>query len=219
MGLVTLENFRAELVGTLGRDPGDPVTTRWINFGYQHLGTLIDFDVLDKNWSLSTVAGQYEYANTPLLASPTYYLGTKYIYNNDGDARLEWLPQAEFYDYADGVTGRPRYWATEGDNILLHPTPLVAESHKVVYKSAPVALSADGDMTVLSASLDLVIVYLAAAHAFSQLNEEDRAGFMEQKALAYIQTHVTEDKIQGIAGQMAAYPGDEFEQVPGGASR
>lgn len=196
----------------MGRNPDAANVTlnRWLDFAYMDLAALVDFERLYNTWDLATVAGTFEYANTPLQADPSRYMGTKAVFNTSTRRRLDWVPFADFLTYDITSQTPPLRWSLRGDQILIQPPG--AATLQVVYKEAPVAFASDSSKTVLSTIWDQVLVMLAASHGFSTLNEEERSAYFLQKAQQHIQTHITEERIEeSLGGLMPTYP--KFQEV------
>lgn len=209
MGLQTLANLRAELEGTIGRNPDalNVVLNRWVNFGYLDLASKVDFYVLDNRFVITTAAGQFEYPHTALQADPLRHLATKLVWDETGKRRLDWLPLPDFYSYDLQNPGVPQYWTIDGDLLLVSPPEGASRNLRVVYKEAPAPLVNDTDVTVLPSVWDLAVVQLAASHGFAALNEEQRSAYWLQEAIQYIQTRISESRAEvEMPGLEPSYP-------------
>ena len=209
MGYMTLDDFRTDLQSALGdRGFENPRLDRWINHGYLDLAGSVDFEVLNTDASIDTVAA------TQTIDTPSGAMIVQLVRDQDNDNLLGWVPKVEFFRRSASVSGKPTHWTRHGDLIYLYPIPDDAYEMWVPYKAAPELLAATLDVSVLPDIWDLAIFYLSAHHALVALGDEQRAASWFSRAVLYIQSRMTETDLHATAaGLGASLPGGGMEAL------
>lgn len=187
----TLDNFRDDVQSAIGeRGIANAKLNRFINDAYLDVCKGVDFEDLEKSdTSQTTVDGTEDYD------VPTGSLVVKGVIDTTNDNLLEFITKYEFYrrrstDASD--EGEPTEWTRHIDKIKLHPVPDDAYALEILYKVVPTLLSADADTLAIPEVWDPVVLMLAIHYSFLSLGEEDRAMVYFQRAVAYIQSCITE---------------------------
>lgn len=187
MGILDLSEFRDELTLVLGNQEQDATRlSRWVNFGYLELTSVVDFEILDKEYTFSTSIGTQAYAE------PSDVLVIKLVRSNSQDKNLDWVGKEDLLRRPKGSSGAPRVWARFDGNILLHPVPDAVESMAVAYKTNPTVLSLDADKTAIPGQWDQAVILLAGVVGFSFLGEQDKSVALYNRAITYIKTQLIE---------------------------
>jgi hypothetical protein len=190
MGVMTLSDFRSDIQQAMGnRGLGNPFLDRHINYGYQDVCGMVDFEELEEDAASSTTQGQVH------VTMPATAWLIKVVRNTTDDTRLEWVPKTEFWRLSQ-AGGIPTRWTRHKDQILLNPLPNVSKSLKIVYKKSPAILAAVTDMSVLPTTWDAAIFLFAAHFSLMALGEEQRAGAWFQRGIAYVQSRMTEGEVK-----------------------
>lgn len=202
MGLMTLENFRADLQSALG-DKGinNPRLDNWIHFANLDLAGSVNFEDLTVRTTLPTVIAQ------PYVAVPDNVLIVVLVRDITNDNLLGWLPKAEYYRRSQSTTGPPDNWTRDKDELLLHPVPDAIVDLLVITKGTPTKMAAPGDTTIYPDIWDPAILLLAAHHGLLALGEDQRSAAWLARAITYIQSRMTEDVLHAdMAGLGASIP-------------
>jgi hypothetical protein len=173
MGYVTLADYRVDVQSALGdRGIPNPRLDRWINYGYLHLATAIDFQILINDASVNTVVSQ-NFVTVPTGSSKV--LLTKTVV---ADNLLGWVPKAEYFRRPVLPTGTPAVWTEHNGKILLNPVPSAILALLVVYRKPPAIFTVTTQASVLPDEWDTAIFQLAVHHALLALGEEQRAAVL-----------------------------------------
>lgn len=188
MGLITLSEFRERLDVTLGdrnlsSDPFDDA----INDAYMEIAGGVEFKEFEAIHQFVTVDGTISYALPAVdIAAVEFIVRTSDFLN------LRWVSKGEFLRLDPG-DATPTVWTRIGDSIYLNPTPDAAYGIDLHYRTMPGILSADADVTEISRLWDQPVYLLAVHYMWMALGEEDRGVVWYQRALAALQSRMTED--------------------------
>jgi len=200
MGVVTLLNFRTEIISAMsGRvtEAADVAKmNRWVNAGYLEVTGAIDFAELDAVFNVATVDGTVEYAG------PTDAAGWRSVFDETNDLLLERVSLEQLYRRERSIKNIPDFWSRRGDTLILSPTPNAVINERLLYKKNAAILDDDADLTAISGTWDHAIYLLAMSSAHLSFSEENRATFWRNLAVAYIQSRFTEGDL--ISGRFVA---------------
>lgn len=192
MGLLKLLDFRDELDVTFGERNVDPIHyNRWINYAYFDLCTSVDFDVLDDELDITTVALTRSYDDPA-----GDYIIIKHVRDETNDYALTWLPKEDFFRLTAADNGEPKRWTLHKEKLWFYPNPDGAYSLLAIFKELPDALAEDGDPTVLHAGWDAAVSMLASHYGYMAMGEEARGIAWFNRAIAYIQSRMTDEGLQ-----------------------
>lgn len=192
MGAMTFAEFGTELDLVLGdRDLDSTRIGRWVNFAYHDIAGAIDFEEFDADVTTPTVAG------TPEIDAPADSQVIQIVKDVSNDILLGWIPKTEYYRRAVLPQAAPKYWTRHSDLIKLNPVPDGIYDLLVIYKTPPAVMSGS-DVTEISAVWDQAIHFLSVHHALLSLGEEQRAAVWLQRAMAYIQSRMTQADLHFI---------------------
>lgn len=202
MGLLTLSDYRTDLQTALG-DKGivDSRLDRWINAAYLDLAGSVNFEILDADATVPTVA------STASVTAPADSLVIELVRDTTSDRLLAWIPKAEYFARSAATEGEPLNWTRHGDDIYLHPIPDAIYSLFIPYKKSPDILATDAATSIFPAIWDHAIFLLSVHHATLVLGDEQRAAAWLSRAIVYIQSRMTEDDLHsGAPGLGASLP-------------
>jgi hypothetical protein len=213
MGFMTMDDFRTDLQSAMG-DKGIDNTRldRWINYAYLDLAGSVDFEVLDEDDTVATVAA------TQTIDAPDNTMIIKFIRNTTSDALLGWVPKGELFRRSSVITGPPTQWTRHGSVIYLHPVPDAVYSLFIISKIPPDLMTSGTDVTVFPDTWDAAIFFLSVHYGLLAIGEEQRSAAWMSRAVSYIQSRMTEKDLHAkAAGLGASLPGDGSITAPGGA--
>lgn len=201
MGVLTLTNMQTEVEAALGgRALGTSITTPWINAGYMEVVGAVRHEALVSTDTFSTANGTAEYA----LPANTYQVYT--LHNETGKVPISFIPMQEYFRRDYLTTGTPVYWTRVGGYIRLAPCPSSTLSVRRVLQKAVTALSNGSDVTVLDENWDRAIVLLAVSHGMFGKGEDARGLNWYNRAIAYMQSQLTDDQRAAFALRFAGLP-------------
>ena len=213
MGQLELQDYRAELSLVFGeRNIDADHYDVWINFAYQELTSGVRFQTLMDIYTFNTVADQYAYdpGFQPLIP-----IGVR---DSTNDLALLWVPLADalridFKDAGGAIkTGEPKRWTLVGNNIAIQPPPADVYAMEFYYIKQAEPLVADDDTTEIPYVWDQAVLYLAIAHGYLMLGEENRAAAWHNKAANSIATKMDEGTILDTEpGLIRAFTVEETE--------
>ena len=191
MGQLELQDYRAELSLVFGeRNIDADHYDVWINFAYQELTSGVRFQ--------------------PLIP-----IGVR---DSTNDLALMWVPLADalridFKDAGGAIkTGEPKRWTLVGNNIAIQPPPADVYAMEFYYIKQAEPLVADDDTTEIPYVWDQAVLYLAIAHGYLMLGEENRAAAWHNKAANSIATKMDEGTILDTEpGLIRAFTVEETE--------
>jgi hypothetical protein len=192
MGLLTLDEIRDQIRGALGgRVPdGDSRLTTWVNLGYMEVIGAVDFPELDLNVNINTVIGTNSYA------VPAGMVQVQVVYDSVTKYAPRKVDKAEFFRQDASEVGSPKIWLRHGASVYIHPTPSDVRSLKILGRSEPAGLAADGSVTILPKTWDTAIFLLGTSYALLALNEDARSVSWYNRALVYMQSRIIEGQLQ-----------------------
>lgn len=170
MGFMVLEEFRdavKQVAGAAGM--GNWRVDRWINQAYFEVCARTRHDKLLNEEVIATVDGTYKY---PLN---TRTQGVRLVYDLTSKRRLLAIGLDRFYIKDSTIKEHPKYWATDGRNLLVNPTPMDAHSINVIAWWEPVKLSEPGSTTVLDSDLDVIIENFAKYLGLQNLGRKEES--------------------------------------------
>lgn len=187
MGLVTLEQFRARLQAALGNFAYDgALIDVWINAGVQEVAGAVHFEALKDRMDLTYAGGVYSVAAPDDLAKPIslgYPAGSTWLMKSS-PTRLDSLLRSS--------GGTPKFWAMDGRNIVIWPTPTVETVLSMLYVKYHPELSDTVNVTLLPPTWDNAIHYFAVAAAMLDLGDDERSLFWLDKAIKYSSSRLTD---------------------------
>jgi hypothetical protein len=188
MGVITLSEFRDRMSTTLGdRNLAASRLTEAVNDAYYEIAGGVQFEEFEKVDSQSTSNGVRNYAlPSDDIASVLFVVRTSDYLN------LRWVEKAEFLRLDPG-SGAPTRWTRIGAEIFLSPIPDASYGFDIHYRTMPVRLTLDSDVTAISALWDQPIYLLAVHYMWLALGEEDRAMVWYQRVLNSLQTRMSEE--------------------------
>lgn len=210
MGALSLADFEDDLNIALGdREEAQAHLKRWVNFAYLDLCTGVDFEILDDEHDFNSAVATRSYTG------PTTPLAIKIVFNVAQNMGLDFTPKEEYFRLDGSLTGTPELWTLHMGDIYVHPTPIAAEAFKAIYKKTPDLLSAPGDTTILQAGWDPAVSMLASYYGFMALGEEQRGVVWYNRAISYVNSRMSEDKIyMGQPGLMPAFERGNVSGLP-----
>lgn len=212
MGHLELQDYRSELDLVFGERSILPAHyDRWVNFGIQELISGVRFEALVDAYTWPTVASQHIY---PLGFQPLIPISVR---NVTSDVPLLWIPLGDTnrlnLKTALGAAYEdiPTRWTMFGeDSIFLYPIPDADYTHSFDYVAQPDLLVQDDDVTVLPFVWDQAILYLAIAHGYLMLGEENRAAVWHVRAVTAISSRMDDGYVQrSEPGLVSAFTAEE----------
>jgi hypothetical protein len=190
MGFMTLANFKTELDSILGaRGTVTARLTTWTNLGYFDAAGAVDFRETEATTSVNTAAADFDYA------VPAGWIEMFGVYDSVAKFAPREVDIVEFNRQDRTLVGPPKLWARHAGLFYLHPTPNDTRALVLFGRAEPVALAADGDLTVLQRTWDAAVLMLAASYGFHHLNEEARAITWYNRAIQYMQSRALGGKM------------------------
>jgi hypothetical protein len=207
MGLLTLTNFRDDLQAALGnKGHVNGTLDRWINLAYLDVTGSEAFEALtSEDTSQSTVSGTNS-VNVPPGAHVVIV-----VRNTATDTKLDWLPKEEYWRYSQSSSGSPTKWTRQANKILLHPVPNAIQALRIVSTKSPTVLSGTSDLTAIPDTWDAAIFMISVHYGLLARGEEQRAMIWLQRAVAYMQSRMTEASVhmttRGLEPQLGVQGG------------
>lgn len=196
---MSLDDYRTDLQSALGdRGLQNDRLDRWINFAYLDLAGSVDFEVLEEDETVATVA------STQTIDAPDNAMVVKLIRDTTNDNLLGWVPKGELFRRSASVEGRPTNWTRHGSLIYLHPIPDDAFDLFVVFKTSPTLFASEADVSVLPDIWDPAIFLLSVHHGLQALGDEQRSAAWFSRAVSYIQSRMTEQDLHANASGLGA---------------
>lgn len=191
MGLRTFSEMKDRLKFMHGQNTSFEAPTdyygQWINEAYQLLTNGNRIWSLQRNYrfpELETSSIKPTAANTAYIDVPTDCLIASEIWDSTNDVLLRGI---SWYQYVR-TTGRassyskPTQWTRRGGYIYLLPTPDAVYSLTIYYRKRVAELSAVGDVTLIGAEWDSIIIKMAYVQSLEKLGEYEKAVY-EKKEL------------------------------------
>ena len=215
MAYMQLADYRTDLQTALGdRGLSNTILDRHINFAYLDIIGAVKFpELVEEDTSQSTANG----VNS--VNVPTGAMLVDLVRNTTDDVKLQWIPLQEYWrlTQAAGVAAK---WSRQKNKIMLNPVPNGIKALRILYIKSPARLSGSTDVTVLPDTWDSAVFLLSVHFGLLAVGEEDRATVWFQRALAYVQTRMTEEGLSmGASGLGLTLPlvGQKFTAQQAGA--
>lgn len=199
MGILQLSQIRTEVDSAMGNRSGivDARLNTWINLAYTDIASGIDFEELDGEFTIPTVASQFEYTG------PTNPLAIQMVRDETNNRLLTWIPKNEYFRLDRSSTGTPLRWTRRGDDVMIWPPASGVVTLTVFYKITPTALALDTDTTILPAYVDNGLIFLATSYGLLAVNEDQRALVWLNRAINYLQSRLTNQDFSFLLGGLA----------------
>lgn len=193
MGRMTLANFRSEVEANLGnQNIGTTRVDIWIHWALDEITGAIKFQDLTNTQSKSTVADQ------SYVTLDSGSLGVLAVRDTTNDQRLIRTSDERIQDWDTDATGVPRFYAYYGGDLELRPVPDAVYALKILVRKEHATLTTT---TSLPAMWDPAITMLATGYACMSLDEESKAMWWFNRAIAYIRSRETDAELhsEGIS--------------------
>ena len=188
MGLIQLSEYRDDVNRALGELAlEDPDVNRYVNNAYYDIAGSIDFEILeeiDESKSTTTGVAHVVYPEGAILI--------KQVKDTLNGLLLTYTQKEEHFRKQYLTTGAPKSWTAHKNTIRFAPTPNAAIPLLIVFKKLPEPLIGDGDVSVFPHHWDQPIFLLSVHYAFLALGQEVRASVWLARAIASIQSRITD---------------------------
>lgn len=214
MGLLGLDDLNAEVTSSMGTRTGVAPTRvdTWINLAYIDIASGIDFEELDGELAIPTVAAQNNYTG------PVNPLVVQLLRDEDNDNLLTWIPKSEYFRLDRSVTATaPTRWTRRGTEILIWPNPDIVYNLLAMYKITP-ALLTGVNVTVLPAFVDNALIMLGTAYGLLAVAEDQRAIVWVNRAITYLSSRLTHQDFSFLLGGLGQTQPSVENQVEASAS-
>lgn len=156
-----LSDIRAEVLAC-GFDPvlfGINRINNYINNGYLNIVRRVSYYVDEATSDYTTVSG------TASTALPADFAKVRSVRDTNRDVEMTSIGLRQI-DQSLASTGAPEYYALDGANVHLWPTPDGAYPMEIRYWKIPATLVADSDVPTLPADYHNMLIYWANAECY-----------------------------------------------------
>jgi hypothetical protein len=193
MGMLTLKRFQALVLANpllQGRGEIDLDLVRdWINLAYFEVAGAVEFKVLRRCASLSTIEGVTDY---DYPGSFTALIGIQDRTTNS--LLIEMTPKRALRLTFD-ETGYPRYYLQKKGGVRLWPTPDGVYAFFAYYIGAPDPLLLPGDVTTLPATWDKSVLLGAIEMGLRNFNLFDEADKSFTRMMANMKSRLRDEDL------------------------
>lgn len=192
MGFLQLWEFQEELRGILGkvsktsREPTQ--LSRLVNLGYYELAGTVPFEAFYSTNSITTAADTQSYTTETNIQT------VMAVVNISDRQNLRLSAMRNLVQKDASVTGRPKFWARGGGDILFHPVPSSEKTIVIHYTAEPDRLSDRDDTTAIPGIWDQAVLLLAAKAAMTFEKDFEAAQGFLNTARMYISTRMGESE-------------------------
>lgn len=191
MGYMALSDFRSSVQSALGnRSLANASLDQYINFGYLDIAGAITFQVLNSEYSLTTLAANFS------VDAPSNIFSVLHIRNVSNRKLLTWMPLPDLFRKIPLTPpGEVVGWNHYGSKIYLFPTADAVYTLNAFVRRSPDRLTDAADVSVLPDEFDTPILMMANYYGFLLNAEEERASYWLGLAINNLQAKLVESDV------------------------
>lgn len=153
----------------------DPTSTsdrlvQYLNDAMFHVARRVNFYENESTETIATTAG------SSTVPFPADFMKERSLVNTDTDTELQYVSLRDI-DRSPVNSGTPEYFAVDGANLHLYPTPNAATDLLLRYWKLPTTLVADGDVPSIPSDYHRLLWMWAVMEAYAAEDDPQTAGY------------------------------------------
>jgi len=121
-------------------------------------------------------------ASSPSITKPADYFSIKALRDTTNKRKLIQVSEQRYDSFDITQEGQPTHYTITDTTFDLWPTPDDVYTLHIRYRNRMSEMTADGHVSGIGTEWDQVIIFLAAAYGFADMNEDERAQGKETAA-------------------------------------